>query len=198
MMKCVRGILGSEAGASGVARWSRHVLVRSVFILIAFGPGCAPDCEEGGHAYDDGDVWTCSDGCNTCFCRGNTVGSTLMECADDTSDRESGSTPATCTDDDAPPATGQSVCSDSSEGVHEHGQSWTCADGCNDCICLDGEVARTGLECSAGGSGAGQAWFAEASGGSSADASDVAAAGGGSSSRPPLARADPAPTEVAP
>jgi hypothetical protein len=37
-------------------------------------------CMEGGNEYNDGDTWTCSDGCNKCKCDNGKVLSTKMAC----------------------------------------------------------------------------------------------------------------------
>merc|ERR1712000_252291 len=32
-------------------------------------------------------------------------------------------------------------------GEHQHGESWTCPDGCNTCSCTDGMIGSTKMEC---------------------------------------------------
>jgi hypothetical protein len=46
-------------------------------------------------------------------------------------------------------------CEDSSGNTYHEGAQWTCADGCNQCGCHDGEITRTLADCSSapGGSG---------------------------------------------
>ncbi len=46
--------------------------------------GCKSDnnssCEYEGKTYEDGESWTCSDGCNTCSCEDGELASSLMHC----------------------------------------------------------------------------------------------------------------------
>jgi hypothetical protein len=72
--------------------------------------------------YEEGESWTCADGCNTCTCEHDgSISQTDLDC--------------------------ESMCSDET-GTYEVGDSWVCPDGCNTCTCEeDGSVIMTDMDC---------------------------------------------------
>ncbi len=58
------------------------VLAASLFTALSVLSGCNQSCEEGGHTYEDGESWTCSDGCNACGCDNGSINSTAKACSD--------------------------------------------------------------------------------------------------------------------
>jgi hypothetical protein len=84
--------------------------------------GCDGSCEGVGRTYEDGDHWTCSDGCNGCSCNTGTITSTAALCSDPPG-----------------PAAGKLQCFD--RVWHEHGEIWTCPDG-TECTCVDGTIGK--------------------------------------------------------
>ncbi len=113
--------------------------VAMVGMLVAAAPACesedATSCDEGGRTYEDGQNWTCSDGCNLCSCNDGTTASSLMGCP---------SPPG--------PAAGKLMCEEN-DFWHQHGETWVCANGCDECSCSDGELQTVVGACAAGGSG---------------------------------------------
>jgi hypothetical protein len=86
-------------------------------------------CEDGDRTYEDGDVWTCSDGCNHCGCHDGMKSTTAIGCPE-------------------PPgeAAGKLQCWEG-ERWHVHGMPWTCRDGCSICTCNDGELSKQSDAC---------------------------------------------------
>lgn len=66
-------------------RSSAHAWLLAGVILIAPAllQACGKSCEYEGRTYDDGDKWTCSDGCNTCGCADGQVIPTRLACNHD-------------------------------------------------------------------------------------------------------------------
>jgi hypothetical protein len=94
------------------------VLVSAVALISGCNSG---ECQDGGRTYEDGQNWTCGDGCNTCSCRDGDVLQTAIACAQ-------------------PPgaAAGKLKCFDG-KLWRTHGETWTTASGCSH-SCDDGEV----------------------------------------------------------
>lgn len=103
------------------------------FVVFAGVVACDSSCDGGGRTFAEGDVWTCSDGCNSCSCNEGQVTSTLIGCP---------SPPG--------PAANKLSCWDQNYW-QPHGTSWACSD-CDVCSCSDGAVVRTPRECGEGGS----------------------------------------------
>merc|ERR1719369_221627 len=84
--------------------------------------------DEIGARYQDGDTWTCADGCNKCVCSKGRVVSTKKKCI--------------------------KYCKDETGAKYKPGDSWTCADGCNKCRCVEeeesyhGQILSTRMVCS--------------------------------------------------
>ena len=66
--------------------WFRFVraglLAASLVTTVTVLSGCNQSCEDGGRTYEDGDSWTCSDGCNSCGCKNGSINSTAKACLD--------------------------------------------------------------------------------------------------------------------
>lgn len=134
--------------------------------------GCVVD----GTTYELGESFDCADGCNTCTCTAQGIGSTMIACGvDDDATPSDGCSlngetyrlgdvfdcpdecnTCTCTPegiqttemDCEPSPTGQCVDGDETYDV---GDSWRCSDGCNSCACIeDGEILQTAAECGPG------------------------------------------------
>jgi len=117
--------------------------LRGLLLATALGLGCFTgcvwdaDCEDAGRTFENGAIWTCSDGCNGCSCSDGTVTSTLIGC---------GSPPG--------PAAGKLKCWSGSYW-QTHGDTWACNDdSCFECTCDDGRVLRVPT-CGVGEAGAG-------------------------------------------
>jgi hypothetical protein len=106
-------------------------LVFGLLVVLSGAVACDASCEEEARTYEDGAVWTCSDGCNGCSCNAGTVTSTLMLCP---------SPPG--------PAANKLSCWDRNYW-QQHGTFWTCAQGC--CSCSDGAIQHTPGECAGSG-----------------------------------------------
>merc|ERR1719369_2618588 len=84
--------------------------------------------DEIGAQYQDGDTWTCADGCNKCDCSKGRVISTKRKCI--------------------------KYCKDETGAKYKPRDSWTCADGCNKCRCVEeeesyhGQILSTRMVCS--------------------------------------------------
>jgi hypothetical protein len=104
--------------------WNR-VMVGFLGLVFA---ACDGSCEDAGRTFDEGDQWTCSDGCNYCGCTDGTITSTAMGCPEPAGE-----------------AAGKLVCQD--DGVHRHGESWDCDEGCSVCSCDDGRVSKLPNPC---------------------------------------------------
>src|SRR5262245_35943476 len=90
-------------------------------LLVFAAEGCDTSCDSDGRTFEDGDVWTCPDGCNVCSCDDGTIQSTLVGC-----EGEPG------------PAANKLLCS--VDGArHGHGDTWSC-ERCGTCECNDGQV----------------------------------------------------------
>merc|ERR1719369_2493517 len=96
--------------------------------------------DEIGAKYQDGDTWTCADGCNKCECSKGRIVSTKKKCI--------------------------KYCKDETGAKYKPGDSWTCADGCNKCRCAEeeesyhGQILSTRMVCSStkGFSGCPSGW----------------------------------------
>ncbi|MDD9970894.1 MAG: hypothetical protein OXR73_31945 [Myxococcales bacterium] len=99
--------------------------VGTIVIGLCLLPGCdlILGCEEGGRDFSDGEVWTCSDGCNSCSCSGGEVVSTAAHC---------GGPPG--------PAAGKLICQYTT-GSFRHGRIWDCPE-FDRCLCVDGRIVR--------------------------------------------------------
>lgn len=107
----------------------RQILTRVVFLsLFAILISGCNDCG----SFEEGDVGTCSDGCNTCSCDGEEVSSTAIGC---------GGPPG--------PAAGKLHCQEG-EQSYRHGARWTCASGLGECTCSDGDVLQSEARADAG------------------------------------------------
>merc|ERR1719430_1239328 len=87
-----------------------------------YGENYCGDCDEpckdhNGIHRNNGDVWTCADGCNLCSCHTGRIDST---------DKRSCQTRKTCIDE---------------TGHHHHGQSWKCGEMW--CSCDNGHINKT-------------------------------------------------------
>ena len=115
----------SRFSCCGVVR-AAVLLVLPSFALVAALQACggADGCRDGDLRFQDGDVWTCSDGCNSCGCDDGLVSTTGIFCS---------SPPG--------PAAGRLICR---EGGFQymHGETWVCSDGVTHCSCSDGNVSR--------------------------------------------------------
>jgi len=84
--------------------------------------------DEIGSKYQDGDTWTCADGCNKCECSKGRILSTKKKCI--------------------------KYCKDETGAKYKPGDIWTCADGCNKCRCeaeekaYHGQILSTRMVCS--------------------------------------------------
>lgn len=93
---------------------------------------CTDDCIDGDRSYENGAVWTCSDGCNTCGCKDGQVTTTSAACIGPPG-----------------PAAGKLSCEDTNYW-HRHGECWSCRDDGGDvCRCRDGRLTRSADACSA-------------------------------------------------
>merc|ERR1719369_1022419 len=96
--------------------------------------------DEIGAKYQDGDTWTCADGCNKCDCKKGRILSTKKKCI--------------------------KYCKDETGAKYKPGDSWACADGCNKCRCVEeedsyhGQILSTRMVCSStkGFSGCPSGW----------------------------------------
>jgi hypothetical protein len=106
------------------------IMTRILVVLMALAAvACDSSCEQAGRTYEDGDVWTCSDGCNSCGCTDGQMSSTGMACSE-------------------PPAEGAGQLQCNEGGVwHAHGHPWTCSDGCSVCTCDDGQLSKQSDGC---------------------------------------------------
>jgi hypothetical protein len=101
-------------------------------LALALGsalPACSRSCEHGDRVYEDGNSWTCSDGCNYCSCDNGAVTSTAIACP-------------------KPPGPNANKldCAGPEGGTVRHGDFWNCGeDMC--CRCDDGDVKRHDGEC---------------------------------------------------
>jgi len=117
-------------------------LIRALLLATTVGFGCFTgclwdsSCEDAYRKFEEGDHWTCSDGCNGCTCDDGVITTTDMGCA---------SPPG--------PAAGKLQCWSGSYW-QIHGDTWTCNDdSCFECTCNDGHIGRTPI-CDTGGAGA--------------------------------------------
>jgi len=111
--------------ATMILRWARRAAIAAAVLAVT---GCnGESCSQAGKTYEEGERWTCADGCNECAC----------------SEGQITNTDKLCTAPGA--AAGQRMCLDGGDAWHAHGTSWTCADGC--CSCSDGELSNTPGEC---------------------------------------------------
>ena len=94
------------------------VLVSAVALISGCNSG---ECQYDGRTYENGQNWTCSDGCYTCSCREGDVTQTAIGCA-----KPPG------------PAAGKLKCFDD-DIWHTHGDTWTTDSGCTH-SCDDGQV----------------------------------------------------------
>jgi hypothetical protein len=116
--------------------------VRALLLATLAGLGCFTgcawtdsSCEDAGREFEEGAIWTCSDGCNGCSCQDGIITSSAIGCP---------SPPG--------PAAGKLKCWDGSYW-QTHGDHWSCKDdGCSECSCNDGTVVRE-RSCSEGGAG---------------------------------------------
>ena len=97
-----------------------------------WGCGDKPKCKTAERTYEDGDSWTCADGCNYCECF----------------DGEVSQTAALCTEPPGPQA-GKLACGSI---ARQHGSFWLCEDGerdagCEACWCDDGVVSSVPASC---------------------------------------------------
>jgi hypothetical protein len=114
----------------------RSLLLACVLSSTLFA-GCGhdkPKCKDGERTYEDGDSWTCADGCNYCECFDGEV-------------RQTG---GLCTEPPGP-AAGKLACGSI---ARQHGSFWLCEDsqsdaGCEACWCDDGAVSRVRASCNA-------------------------------------------------
>jgi len=101
------------------ARRGSWGFVVSLTLLMGCNSG---ECQEGGRTYENGQQWTCSDGCNFCACQEGDVATTALACP-------------------MPPgsAAGKLDC-DYGADHHRHGDVWTAAN----CMlsCNDGHVVK--------------------------------------------------------
>jgi hypothetical protein len=101
-------------------KWARGLGV--LVSALALAPACnSGDCQDGRRTYEEGQNWTCSDGCNTCGCEDGEVTSTLIACPEPPG-----------------PAAGKLKCFEG-EYWHTHGETWTTDSGCTH-SCDDGHV----------------------------------------------------------
>lgn len=132
----------------------------------------AEQCSDDEERHAVGDVWECSDGCNSCSCHEDGLRTTAVGCGSiptppDTSRIESDScdgvhavgesfacdcNTCTCNEDGSITTTliecpAPTNCVEGFE-PHELGESWQCSDGCNSCECTENGIARTDLDCS--------------------------------------------------
>jgi hypothetical protein len=101
-------------------KWGRRlgVLVGAVTLVSGCNSG---ECQDGGRTYEDGQSWTCGDGCNTCGCRDGEVSQTAIACFEP---NVSAAGKLKCFDDDV---------------WHMHGDTWTTDSGCTH-SCDDGQL----------------------------------------------------------
>ena len=101
-------------------------------LVLASAGGCSGACESHGRTFEDGEYWTCNDGCNACSCINGTVNKTLIDCSGPPN-----------------PAANKLSCKDG-DLLHPHGTEWTCDHGCGTCACDDGRIESDPDVCSAG------------------------------------------------
>jgi hypothetical protein len=69
----------------------RSVVGVAVVAFVALGAcGDGASCGEGGELYNDGEHWTCVDGCSDCWCDDGLVVSTPLSCDAGTTARDGG------------------------------------------------------------------------------------------------------------
>ena len=90
---------------------------------------CGDGCHDRHRSYEDGDHWTCSDGCNQCSCKDGTVSHGNVAC---------GGSPS--------PAAGQLACLENGRW-HYGDEPWKCKDGCSECRCNDGQLLKSSEAC---------------------------------------------------
>jgi len=108
-------------------RWALRAVMAAAVLGVT---GCDDaSCSVGDRTYEDGEHWTCADGCNECSCSEGTIESTAAGCLGPPG-----------------PAAGKRMCFEG-DVWRKHDASWTCADGCTQCSCSDGEVAKSAGDC---------------------------------------------------